>query len=160
MMKIRKEKKMTNPTEDKRFMQLVEMVFDAEGRTYTNYKDDYGGKTNWGLTQIAYDEYCRTHQNAPRKEVKDLSEEEIRKVFYEDYYVKSGASKEKNIMDAYTIFDTSVNFHPITAKAMWEKSGHDAYKMLDIRRQKHTKEAQSDVMQANKLEGWLNRCMI
>lgn len=140
---------------DKRFNKLLEMVFADEGG-YSNIKYDRGGKTNFGVTQTAMNEYTRK-RNLPHKDVKNITKEEATKVLYEDYYLKSGADKQKDIRDAYVLFDTAVNFHPITSKSMFKQAKGDFYKMLDIRYKEHVKEVEKDPRQEKFRQGWLNR---
>lgn len=140
---------------DKRFNTLLEMVFADEGG-YSNKKNDRGGRTNFGVTQIAMNEYTRK-RNLPHKDVENLTREEAKKVLYEDYYLKSGADKQKDIRDAYVLFDTAVNFHPVTAKSMFKKAKGDFYKMLDLRYNAHNKEVKDNPKQVEFQKGWLDR---
>lgn len=151
---IRKSKKKGQYMYDKKFYKLLNYVFASEGG-FNDDPDDFGGRTNFGITQIAYNEYCKK-RNLQTKDVKYLSKDEAAKVYYEDYYLKSGADKQKDIRDSYILFDTAVNFDPITAKNMFEKANHNFYEMLEIRKQEHIKNSKNP-KQDKFLSGWLNR---
>ncbi len=84
---------------DKKFNTLLDYVFAEEGG-FSNHKNDRGGRTNFGIAQISLDEYTRK-RNLPHKDVKDITKEEAAKIYYEDYYLKSGADKQEDIRDAY-----------------------------------------------------------
>ena len=140
---------------DKKFYTLLDYVFADEGG-FSNHKNDRGGRTNFGVTQTAMNEYTRK-RNLPHKDIKNITKEEAAKIYYEDYYLKSGADKQKDIRDAYILFDTAVNFHPITSKNMFKQANGNFYNMLDIRLKQHLKEIQNDPTQAVFKQGWINR---
>ncbi len=83
---------------DKKFYTLLDYVFADEGG-FSNHKNDRGGRTNFGISQIAMDEYTRK-RNLPHKDVKYITKDEAAKIYYEDYYLKSGADKQEDIRDA------------------------------------------------------------
>lgn len=140
---------------DKKFNTLLDYVFAEEGG-FSNHKNDRGGRTNFGIAQISLDEYTRK-RNLPHKDVKDITKEEAAKIYYEDYYLKSGADKQEDIRDAYILFDTAVNFHPITSKNMFKQANGNFYNMLDIRLKQHLKEVKDDPRQEDFKQGWINR---
>lgn len=140
---------------DKKFYTLLDYVFAEEGG-FSNHKNDRGGPTNFGIAQISLDEYTRK-RNLPRKDVKNITKEEAAKIYYEDYYLKSGADKQKDIRDAYILFDTAVNFYPTTAKNMFKQANGNFYNMLDIRLKQHIKEAKDNPGQEEFKQGWINR---
>ena len=140
---------------DKKFYTLLDYVFADEGG-FSNHKNDRGGRTNFGVTQTAMNEYTRK-RNLPHKDVKYITKDEAAKIYYEDYYLKSGADKQDDIRDAYILFDTAVNFHPITSKNMFKQANGNFYNMLDIRLKQHLKEVKDDPRQEVFKQGWINR---
>lgn len=139
----------------KKFYTLLDYVFADEGG-YNNIKDDRGGPTNFGVSQVAMNEYTRK-RNLPFKSVKTLTKDEATKVLYEDYYLISGADKQQDIRDAYILFDTAVNFHPVTSKIMFKQASGNFYKMLEIRFKEHIKEVEKDPRQQKFEQGWIDR---
>ena len=140
---------------DKKFYLLLNYVFADEGG-YSNDPDDRGGETNLGISQLALDEYTRT-RHLPRMRAKNVNKELATKIYYEDYYLKSGADKQKDIRDAYIIFDTAIQTHPITAQKMFKQAHGDFYKFLELRRQHYHNEVKKDSTQKKYLKGWLAR---
>lgn len=140
---------------DKKFYKLLDYVFADEGG-FSNNANDRGGRTNFGVTQIALNEYRKKYK-LPFKDVASITKSEAEKIYYEDYYLKSGADKQKDIRDSYILFDTAVNFHPITAKKMFKQSNENFYNMLDIRRKKHLEEVKNNPGQKEFIDGWLKR---
>lgn len=126
----------------KKFYKLLDYVFADEGG-YNNIKGDRGGPTNFGVSQIAMNEYTRK-RNLPFKSVKTITKSEATKLLYEDYYLKSSADEQEDIRDAYILFDTAVNFYPLTAKNMFKKANGNFYKMLNIRLKEHIKEVENN----------------
>ena len=60
---------------DKKFYTLLDYVFADEGG-FSNHKNDRGGRTNFGITQTAMNEYTRK-RNLPHKDVKDNPTQEV-----------------------------------------------------------------------------------
>ncbi len=89
------------------FNKMVDFVFEREGG-YVNHPADKGGPTNMGITQTTYDVY-RKGKGLGTKDVKDLTKEEATDIYYENYYVKSGADKIKDPRLAMCVFDWAVN---------------------------------------------------
>ena len=81
----------TNSSDDKRFNKFLSIILDREGG-YSNNSSDKGGETNKGITHTTYDEY-RTSKGLSKRSVKEMTNDEMREIYYERYYKASGADK-------------------------------------------------------------------
>ncbi len=140
---------------DKRFEKALGIMFQAEGG-YNNLKNDYGGPTNMGITQTTFNRWRKMH-NEKIDDVRNLTRDEASRIYYEMYWKASGADKQKDIRDAYILFDTAVQYGDTEAKRMFKASEHNFYKMLDARKQKYKSTANADPTQKVFIQGWLNR---
>ena len=119
---------------DNAFETMVEFVLKDEGG-YVNHPKDPGGSTNMGVTQKTYDWYCQLNK-IPTKDVKDLTKEEAKQVYYQLFWEKSGAdeiAESGNAQLAYVVFDTAIHSGIGRAKRLLKESGGDADKMLEKR---------------------------
>ena len=64
------------------FDEIIDNVLESEGG-YVNDKDDAGGETNMGISKKAY----------PDLDIKNLSKEEAKQIYYEDYWCPSKADQ-------------------------------------------------------------------
>lgn len=80
------------------FEKAVEVVLDFEGRYYENDPTDPGGETKFGISKKAY----------PDVNIKDLTEEQAKEIYYRDYWQKTGCDELSYPLDI-VIFDTAVN---------------------------------------------------
>lgn len=140
---------------DKKFYKLLDYVLADEGG-YNNDRYDRGGETNLGITQTALNEYTGT-RHLPTQSVKNITKDLATKIYYEDYYIKSGADKQKDIRDAYILFDTAIQNGPISAKQMFKNADENFYKLLKMREQHYYNQVEEDPRQKRYIEGWLNR---
>ena len=67
------------------FERALKFVLDVEGG-YFNHPHDKGGKTNRGILQREYDKY-RDNRQESRRCVKEISDEELEDIYYNDYWV-------------------------------------------------------------------------
>lgn len=65
---------------------LIDDVIQREGG-YVDHPDDRGGPTNFGVTQATLAEY--RNANVSKDDVRNLSIEEARQIYYSRYWVKS-----------------------------------------------------------------------
>ncbi len=79
------------------FNEAIEKVLKHEGG-YVWDKDDAGGETNYGISKRAY----------PDLDIKNLTKEDAKKIYYQDYWLKSYADKLP-IDVRYIHFDTAIN---------------------------------------------------
>lgn len=73
-------------TVDTRFEECVNIIFGKEGG-YGNDPDDAGGPTNMGITQGALSHWLK--RPATVQDVKDLTRETAKQIYYDDYWLPS-----------------------------------------------------------------------
>ena len=79
------------------FDEIIDKVLQHEGG-YVNDKDDMGGETKYGITKRFY----------PHLDIKNLTKEEAREIYYNDYWIPSKANKLPLELQ-YPYFDCVVN---------------------------------------------------
>ena len=92
---------------DPRFEKYLDCILEREGG-YANSKYDRGGKTNFGITHSTYDAY-REKKGLFKRDVRQITMEEVRDIYYNEYYLASGANKVSDPKLGLFIFDTAVN---------------------------------------------------
>lgn len=121
---------------------------------YVNDPDDKGGATNKGITKAVYDEY-RKKNSLPIHSVKNISDKEVRDIYYKQYWLASGCDKLSDKL-AIVVFDFSVNSGVSRAKRYLTIT-QDPKKYLDLRAEFFKKIVQNNPSQQKFLKGWLNR---
>ena len=139
----------------KNFELALRFLYKAEGG-YSNNPYDLGGATNLGVTQSTYNSYRRRH-NLPIKNVKFITLEESKKIYYEDYWLASGADKITNPRMAILLFDTAVLHGVYKAKEFYKKSDGNIDKFLLIRRKSYDNIVLNNPSQKKFYNGWINR---
>jgi len=137
------------------FEKVLQILFPLEGG-YSNRKNDWGGPTNFGITQKTFN-YWRDKQKKNRDDVKNISKDEATQIYKDMYWDASGANKLEDPRDAMILFDTAVQYGDATAKKMFDKADKNFYKMLNVRRQKYKDTVEKYPSQKENLQGWLNR---
>lgn len=112
------------------FNELIEFIFEKEGG-YCNYSWDPGGATNMGITQNTLNGYRKNNPNFP-SDVKNLTKEQAKEIYYNNYYVASGADKLQDKRLALVTLNTAVHCGSGTAKKHLSQSGGDVTKMVEI----------------------------
>ena len=140
---------------DDNFEKVMDYVFNSEGG-YVNHKYDRGGPTNFGVTQKTFNAW-RKQKGLPIKDVKNITKEEAKKLYYEEFWNSTGASDVEDLREAYLLFDTSIICGPYNAKVMYKKSNGDIYKFLKERAKFHNVDIEKNPMQKEFKEGWFNR---
>lgn len=79
------------------FNEIIEKVLEHEGG-YVNDKDDLGGETKYGITKRFY----------PHLNIKELTREQAKEIYYNDYWIPSKAQKLPEHL-RYPYFDCVVN---------------------------------------------------
>jgi len=79
------------------FNEIIEKVLEHEGG-YVNDKDDLGGETKYGITKRFY----------PHLNIKKLTREQAKEIYYKDYWIPSKAHKLPEHL-RYPYFDCVVN---------------------------------------------------
>lgn len=123
---------------------------------YSNNPNDKGGETNKGITYQTYNSYRKSRGLSPRS-VKYITDEEVRDIYYNNYYKASGADKIQNPKLAAYVFDTAVNMGVSRAKEFLAKSGNDLNTYEQLRRNKYNQFVEYDSSQRCFLQGWNNR---
>ncbi|MBQ7286427.1 MAG: hypothetical protein IJW73_01545 [Candidatus Gastranaerophilales bacterium] len=141
--------------QDEDFKKALNFIKQVEGG-YSNHKADKGGKTNFGITQLTYDEYNRKRK-LPIKEVKNITENEVSKIYYEDFWKKSGAKDLNDKALGLMLFDSAVNHGVGGAKKYYEKSGGDFNKFYQLRKEYYDNRVIEKPSQKVFHKGWINR---
>lgn len=136
------------------FQKALSFVLRWEGG-YVNNPNDKGGATNKGITQYTYNTWL-VAQGKARKDVKFISDSEVREIYRKNYWIKTGCNKMSKPF-AVICFDTAVNMGISRVKeflliANW----CDTEKFLNAREAKY-REFASYGNQKIFLQGWLNR---
>ncbi len=103
------------------FDEIIDHVLESEGG-YVNDKDDAGGETNLGISKKAY----------PDLDIKNLSVNQAKQIYYEDYWVPSKAEQLPNqLREVY--FDMVVNFGRRGAAKVLQQAcnGKNTYKIKE-----------------------------
>jgi lysozyme family protein len=103
------------------FDEIIDHVLESEGG-YVNDKHDAGGETNLGISKKAY----------PDLDIKNLSVDQAKQIYYEDYWVKSKAEQLPNqLREVY--FDMVVNFGRRGAAKVLQQAcnGKNTYKIKE-----------------------------
>ena len=137
------------------FDKMLKFVLLREGG-YSNNPNDKGGETNKGITYQTYNSYRKSRGLSPRS-VKYITDEEVRDIYYNNYYKASGADKIQNPKLAAYVFDTAVNMGVSRAKEFLAKSGNDLNTYEQFRRNKYNQFVEYDSSQRCFLQGWNNR---
>lgn len=137
------------------FESALQFLFPSEGG-YSNHKADKGGATNMGVTQSTYNAYL-LRKKLPQKDVKLITKEEAVQIYYENYWLVSGADKTQDSKMAIVLFDTAVLHGPGKAKTFYQQSGGDLTTFLKLREQSYDKIVANDPSQKVFHQGWKNR---
>lgn len=95
-----------------RFPACLELVLYLEGG-YSNDPHDRGGPTQSGITQATYDAYRQARGQGPR-DVRELTRDELRDIYWGNYWVASRAGNMPAGLDL-AVFDFAVNSGPVRA---------------------------------------------
>ncbi len=142
---------------DGNFDTMLSYVLQYEGG-YVNDPYDRGGATNKGITQSTYNSWLKS-QGLPAKDVRNITDSEVKEIYYKNYYVASGASEysKTNPQLAFAIFDAAVNHGVYKAKDMLKKSGGDVDKFMEIRKNYYIAIVANNPSQKRFAKGWQNR---
>lgn len=139
--------------DDTAFDKMLEFVFKAEGGYVAN---DGGEAGNLGVRQSVYDKY-RKDKGLAAQDVKSITRDEAKEIYYDMYYKASGADKIADARLAFQVFDTAVNMGVSRAKTLLEQSGGDADKFKQLRLERYESIARNNPNKAKYLDGWKNR---
>ena len=120
----------------------VDFVLKWEGG-YVNDPNDLGGETKYGISSRAY----------PYLDIKNLTIEDAKKIYYEDYWLKAGCDELAPPFDII-IFDTAVNMgRGMANKLLDECSGWEDYLLRRLYTYSKFKQA------PRYFRGWANRVL-
>ena len=139
---------------DENFEKMLKFVLQEEGG-YVNDPHDRGGETNKGITHTTYDSY-RKSKGLPTRSVKNITDDEVRDIYYNNYYKASGADKLGNPQLSLYVFDTAVNMGVSRAKEFLNKSNGNAEVFQKLRLAKYEEFAKVPD-QKQYLKTWTNR---
>ena len=134
---------------------MLAQILKSEGGYVAN---DNGSASNKGIKQETYDSY-RERKGLEKKDVKDITDEEVKDIYYKDYYLASGADKIEDARLAFYVFDTAVNMGVSRAKTLLEESENHAgkYEKLRLDRYIYLAEKLNPELYGDDLDGWKNR---
>ena len=137
------------------FDSFLDQLFIFEGG-YSDTKHDKGGKTKYGVTEKTWKAFgAKVNPNI--KNVADISKEDAKKVYREQYYKNTAAAKVSDPRAAYVLFDSNVLLGPPRTKMLWRQSGENVEKFLELRQKFHDSRVVKDSTQATHIKGWTNR---
>jgi lysozyme family protein len=93
-----------------RFERFMPVVFKHEGG-YVNDPDDLGGETNYGITKRRY----------PEMDIKNLTKDEAKKIYYRDFYLKMGLTHIGDDLLALHVMDMGINAGKKTAISLLQQ---------------------------------------
>ena len=91
-----------------------------------------------GVLQTTYDKY-RKGKNLPKRDVKNMTMEEMCDIYYTMFYVEGGAKDIRDDRLALYVFDSDVNMGVGTGKKLLKKSNGSAEKFEEERRKEYKK---------------------
>lgn len=141
--------------QDEIFEKILKFVLEKEGG-YVNDPTDLGGETNKGITYRTYNSY-RKSLGLPAQSVKHISDDEVKDIYYNNYYKASGADKIEDPKMAAYVFDTAVNMGVSRAQTFLNQSGGDINKFEKLRRDKYNEFVKANPSQKKYIQGWNNR---
>lgn len=141
---------------DKNFKSAMVRMFNREGE-YSNNKYDLGGETNLGITDKTLGDYKKKHPEFKDVNINNITKDQASKIYYDEYWKKSGADKIKDKDLAYVHFDATVNHGLGNSRKFLEQSGGDFNKYIEIRRKFYNDIVKNKPKQKNNIRGWMNR---
>ena len=103
-----------------KFDDIIDKVLGHEGG-YSNDSKDLGGETNWGITKRFY----------PQLDIKNLTKEEAKEIYYNDYWLKNKVDKMPDQLK-YIYFDMCINMGKKTAVKILQRAAVSKGKYIDI----------------------------
>ncbi len=141
---------------DKNFKSAMVRMFGAEGE-YSNHKNDKGGETMYGVTKDTLSDYKKKHPEFKNVNINNITKEQASRIYYDEYWKKSGADKIKDKNLAYVHFDATVNHGIGNSRKFLEQSGGDFDKYIEIRRKFYNDIIKNKPSQNVFYKGWINR---
>lgn len=140
---------------DLNFEKALQFVLKREGG-YVNDPLDKGGETNKGITHGTYNEY-RKSKGLPVQSVKNITDTEVKDIYYSRYWLRAGCDKISNPKLAIVMFDTAVNMGVGRSGKLLASSKGDFETFLKQRQNTYHQFVAYDATQKRFLQGWTNR---
>jgi len=141
---------------DDNFKKAMVRMFDREGN-YSNDKNDLGGETKLGITIGTLNDYKRKHPDFKNVDIKKITKDQASKIYYDEYWKKSGADKIKDKDLAYVHFDATVNHGLGNSRKFLKESGGNFDKYIEIRKKYYNDIVKNKPNQKGFIGGWMNR---
>lgn len=129
----------------KRFLAMFPYLWEVEGTSYENDKDDPGGETRWGIDK-------RSH---PHEDIKHLSEARAKEIYWKEYWQRNSCGSLPHPLGE-AFFDTCVNAGRGRADKLLAIT-RDAAKFIDEKDAFYRRLAAKRPASKKYLRGWLNR---
>lgn len=138
-----------------KFERALAFVLRWEGGWADNPADP-GGATMRGITLATYTRWCEAHGRPPptKVELAAISENEVRQIYYEWYWLESGADRLP-WPDCLAVFDVAVNGGPGRARQFVNEVGTDAVALTARRLRWYTNIDGWETFG----RGWTRRCV-
>ena len=140
---------------DEIFEKALAFVLKWEGG-YVNDPADKGGATNKGITQNTYNSWL-TKQKKPINNVKNIKSDEVKAIYYQNYWRASGCNLIQNNKLAVAMFNTAVNRGVTKAQQYRNETKGDLQAFLKRCETGYRNIVANDLTQKKFLQGWLNR---
>lgn len=95
---------------DEKFEKAIKFTLKWEDG-YSNDPNDPGGETNYGISKRSY----------PNEDIKNMTPERARKIYYENYWLRAGCDKLPEPWDVM-VLDAAVHHGVSRAKTLYEDS--------------------------------------
>jgi lysozyme family protein len=146
------------------FDKAFNILLQFEGTAFTDYNNDMGGETKYGISKAAY----------PSLNIAALTEFQAKAIYGTDYWLKSNCQKLKPELQ-YAVFDTAVNMGTETAVRLLQEAAGikidgifgaqtlvqsdtvSVYEYLLLRQWRYSDIAMKSKSQMAFLSGWTNR---
>ena len=136
------------------FKKALKFVLKWEGG-FSENKNDYGGRTNKGITQNTYNNWLKSH-GRQFKDVRSITDAEVESIYFHRYWVASGCDK---MSDKFAIlaFDTAVNMGVSRVQEFLQAAKYVSTDKFILARAEKYNEFAKVASQRQFLHGWLNR---
>ena len=141
---------------DENFKSAMVRMFDRE-KGHVNDKDDLGGETNLGITKGTLNDFKKKHPEFKDVNINNITKDQASKIYYDEYWKKSGADKIKDKDLAYVHFDATVNHGLGNSREFLKQSGGDFDKYIEIRKKFYNDMVKNKPKQEKYINGWMNR---
>lgn len=148
---------------DKKFESFLSEILKFEKGYRAAQSDGSDKETNKGITKTKYEEYLKNKafdnktETYTIKSVKNITDEEIKEIYYNDFYLASGADKITDKKTAFWVMDTAVNCGVKKAKDFYSTCGTDNQKWYDTRKKYYEDTIEKFPLKAKFKTGWISR---